>query len=111
MTTNPFDELELHERRRVWWAFFWRGLVITACSTIGGALAGAVIGFFAGIVVGLLHYDVHAPGIQLLFKVLGGLAGFAVGVALSWQYVRWIFGVRLGGFRLALIRENRSASV
>ena len=111
MSANPFDELELRDRRRVWWAFFWRGLVITVCSGAGGAVAGAVAGFLAGIVVALLHYDVHAPAIQLLFKALGGLAGFAVGVALSWQYVRWIFGVRLGGFRLALVRESPRAPV
>jgi len=111
MPTITFDELVPRERLRVWWAFFWRGLVITACSTAGGAVAGAILGLFAGIVVGILGYDAHSSGPQLVFKVLGGAAGFAVGLALSWQYVRWVFRARLAGFRLALIRESSGAAV
>jgi ABC-type amino acid transport system permease subunit len=111
MPTATFDELAARERLRVWWAFFWRGLVITLCSAAGGAIAGAVLGLFAGIAVGILGYDAHSHGPQLLFKVLGGAAGFLVGVALSWQYVRWLFRARLAGFRLVLVREPSGAAV
>ena len=81
------------------------------CSGAGGAVAGGVLGLFAGIAVGMLGYDAHAPGPQLLFKVLGGMAGFLVGLALSWWYVRWLFRTRLGGFRLVLVREPSGAAV
>jgi hypothetical protein len=111
MPTTTFDELVPRERLRVWWAFAWRGLVIAVCSAASGAIAGGVLGFFTGVAVGILGYDAHSPGPQLLFKILGGAAGFAVSLALGWQYVRWLFRARLAGFRLVLVREPSGAAV
>jgi len=111
MATSAFDELRQRERLRVWWSFFWRGLVITICSGVGGAIAGAVLGFFAGIAIAILGYDAHAPGPQLVFKILGGAAGLTVALVLYYQYVRWLFRARLAGFRLALVREPPGAAV
>jgi len=104
--TSAFDELLPRERLRFWWAFCWRGLVISACGFAGGFIAGFLLGFFASITMAMLGYDTRAPGPHLVFKILGGAAGLGVGLVLSYQYVRWVFRARLAGFRLVLARES-----
>ena len=111
MPTTTFDELPSRERLWVWWSFLWRGFVITVCSGLGGAIAGFVIGFVVALVGSSLGHNVREPGVQLLIRALAGTAGFAIGLVLAYQYVRWLFLARLGGFRLLLVREPSGAAV
>ena len=105
MDVTTFDDLRHHDQLRVWWSFTWRGLVISLCGALGGGIAGLFIGFAVGIAAVILGHYPLSPGLQLLVKILSGLAGFAAGLALSWLYIRWLFRTRLSGYKLLLVRE------
>jgi len=105
MSTTTFDELVLRERRLVWWAILWRGLLVTICSSLGGGLAGFLIGFIVGVVDLLLGHNLLGSHEHVIIQVLSGLSGLVIGLAVYWQYIRWLFRARLGGFRLLLIRD------
>lgn len=99
-----FEDLSGRERLAITWAFWWRGLVVTACSTVGGGIAG----YF---VVALWQVLCHAFGIVLapetamtVAKTIGGAGGLVVGLFFLWLYMRWLFATRLAGFRLRLER-------
>jgi len=111
MANTTFDDLTPRERWRVWWAFIWRGLVITVCSTLAGAVAGFAIGFIVAFAGAAHGHDARDPGVQRLIRVLAGTTGCVIGLVLGWQYVRWLFCASLGGFRLALVRESSDATV
>jgi ABC-type amino acid transport system permease subunit len=111
VSTTTFDHLNSRDRLRVWWAFMWRGFVVTICSTLAGAISGFIIGitvvFVAAVMAQLGHgFDTYLPA-----RVLPGLAGIPIGLWFTWRYVRWIFRARLAGFRLCLVREPSGASV
>jgi hypothetical protein len=111
MSIITFDDLPPRERRLVWWSIAWRGFVISGCGAVGGGVAGCVIGFIVASISPAFGHNVREPGVMLLIKTLGGIAGFVVGLALSWPYVRWLFRARLGGFKLLLVRDPERAAV
>ena len=111
MSTTTFDALGSQEQLRIAWAFMWRGLIMTLCSLVAGFIAGFILGFIAAIVARSLGYDVTGLGFRHVAQTLGGAAGLVIALVITWQYIRWLFRSRLGGFRLTLVRENAGAAV
>ena len=111
MPTLTFDDLAPRERRLVWWGILWRGLVVTICSSLGGGIAGFIIGFVVGVADLLLGHNLLGSREHLIVMILSGLGGLVIGLAVYWQYVRWLFHARLGGFRLLLVRDPPSSVV
>lgn len=92
-------ELEITWKRviKIWWAFFWRNILIVILSTI----AGFIIGFslsFAGRLFG------SPEGTVSLFRQV---LSIAVGLALSLLPVKWILGKDFGEFRLVLLHKEQ----
>ena len=102
---SAFDRLDATSRRAVGWGFLWRSLVITLLSVLCGAVTGFIIGAVGAIVAIVMGVDTNGASFLWTVKILGGAAGFGMGLVLFWQYVRWIFKANLGGFRLQLVRE------
>jgi hypothetical protein len=103
---NPlqFEDLSGRERLALTWAFWWRGLIVSACSMAGGGIAGYLL-------VTLWQVLRHAFGIVVapdmvmpIGKTIGGAGGLIVGLFFLGLYIRWLFGARLAGFRLRLER-------
>jgi ABC-type amino acid transport system permease subunit len=111
VSTITFDNLDSRERLRVWWAFMWRGFVLTICSSLVGAIIGFLVGITVVIVATIMARFGHGFDTYLPTRVFAGLAGVPIGLVFAWQYVRWIFRARLAGFRLFLVRDPSGASV
>lgn len=108
-STIAFDRLEFRSRIAVAWAFFWRALLITIASTLGGGVAGFILGVAAAIVATMLGVSTSGEGFLLFARILGGTAGLAIGILLFWQYIRWLFRAKLGGYHLRLVRDLQDA--
>jgi len=70
-----------------------------------GGLVGSVLGFSAGLVAGLLGYGGSIERLQFAVRLPSGVVGLAISLVVFWQYIRWLFLARLGGYRLRLMRE------
>jgi ABC-type amino acid transport system permease subunit len=97
-----FDELSSRDKWRFAWGFFWRGLCIAALSMLGGAIAGAVIGFVTVIIARILGKSL--ADVMLLIRILSGTAGLFIGFAFLWQLLRWYFRAKWFGHRLRLVK-------
>lgn len=106
---TAFDRIEFRSRVAVAWGFFWRAMLITIASTLGGGIAGFILGVLAAIVATSLGVSPSGQGFLLLAQILGGAAGVAIGILLFWQYIRWLFRVKLGGYHLRLVRDIQDA--
>ena len=62
------------------WFFFF------LIATIGGLLLGGVIGFILGALLAIAHVELG------VIKLICGVAGFVVGVPLSYFTFRWVVG-------------------
>jgi hypothetical protein len=88
-------ELEITWSRvmSIWWLLMWRTL-------LGGALAGAILGFKIGFVGALLRYP---PGSTTpLSAIVGGLAGLCWGIVV----IRMALKKNYSGFRIALVTNS-----
>jgi ABC-type amino acid transport system permease subunit len=92
-----FASLPRSTRLAIAWGFFWRGILITVASGVAGGVIGAVLGFLAALAG--LQPDTSA------FKALPVVGGGIVGLAFFYLYVQWLFGAKLSGFKLQLIRQ------
>lgn len=101
MNKLDIKALSLSSKARICWGFFWRGMVITLSSLVGGALLGGVIGAICAV------FGVSAP----LTSALGGLMGALSGAVFLYFYVRWLLSARLGKFRLVLVHAQEQAPV
>jgi hypothetical protein len=93
-----FDSLTGGEQFSLCWSFLWRALVAAAGASIGGAVLGFVFGFIVALT---------APGDPASVKAAAGLGGLFLGLVAGgiayYLYVSWLFGARLGSFKLALV--------
>ncbi len=92
-----YSSLAFGQRFAVAWGFFWRGVLITLGSMIGGGVFGGIIGFAAAM-LGL------PPENKGVITLLGMAAGGIVGVLFFWLYVNWLFAARIAGHRLRLVK-------
>ena len=98
-----FDNLTSADKWRFAWGFFWRSLCVAVLSALGGAVAGALIGFVTVVIAQSVGGSL--ADVELLIRILGGLAGLLVGFASLWQLIRWCFRARWFGYRLRLVKE------
>jgi hypothetical protein len=104
-----FDALAFRSRIKIVWAFCWRAVIVTLASTIGGGIAGFLVGALLGIGASMLSYSVSSDAFKHTAQVFGGLAGAVVGVFAVWQYIRWLLSANLGGYRLRLVPHESDA--
>ncbi len=102
-----FDEITSSQKRAIYWGFLWRVFAITLCSLVAALIVGFVAGLLAGLVAALMGTNIqdHPHSVQLV----GALVGLGVSCYAWWHYVRWLFSVPLGGFRLRLVRDSPDA--
>ena len=103
--TVEFDQLEFRSRAGIAWGFLWRGTLATLASGVLAALCGFILGLIAGVAAPLLGYRGSVERLIAAIRVPSGVIGLAIGLAIFWQYVRWLFRARIGGYRLRLERE------
>lgn len=97
-------ELEITFGRiiRVWWAWFWRNVLILIFGLLPVSLAvGMIIGFLMGLA------GLHPGAIRGFSMALGMLLGAAASVVPIWL----ILGERYGNFRLVLVAADEADSV
>jgi hypothetical protein len=83
---------------RVWWAHYWRNLLI--------GLAGAVVAGFVGFVIGVAA---GAMGIDSAALILVTIPiGMLIGMAVSVIPMKLILGKDFGEFRLVLLSKEES---
>jgi ABC-type uncharacterized transport system permease subunit len=88
-----FMETLDHSKRRVlaiWWLLLWRSLVF-------GFLGGFAVGFMIGLVLGLLRVSPHT------IDAISSIAGFCVGLAVSFLVLRSALRKRFRDFRIVLV--------
>ena len=103
---TAFDRLDFRARMAIAWAFFWRAVLVTGASTLGGGVAGFVLGIAATMLGTMFGVNTSGEAFLLFVRILAGAAGLAIGIALFWQYIRWLFGSKLGGYDLRLVLEE-----
>lgn len=101
-TLLTVDDLDATARRAVMVGILWRGLVVNLLVVVASALGGFAVGFLFSFVAAMAGV-VPGPALKNLVVGLSTLAGFVVGLYASWQYIRWLFRVRLGGYHLRLV--------
>ena len=89
---------------RLFWGFFWRGIIYMLASGIVGGLAGAILGVATAVVVYLSGASPPPELTTLYLQVAGGLLGVVVAVLLFTVYIRWLLRARFGSLRLVLVR-------
>jgi hypothetical protein len=102
---EPFvtvDQLDASGRRAVMIGFLWRGLVLNVLVAAIGGIVGFAIGFVLSLGLRLFHVAPH-PAHQTVAILLAGVGGFVIGLYGLWQYIRWLFRVQFGGYRLRLV--------
>lgn len=99
-----FEELSRRERLAITWAFWWRGVIIAVCSTVGGAVAGYFLVALWQALRQMFGVVLPPEMVMPVAKTIGGAGGLIVGLFSLWIYMRWLFGTRLAGFRLHLER-------
>lgn len=98
------SQLSKGDWMRLFWGFFWRGMLYMLASGIVGGLAGALLGIATAVVVYLSGASPPPEVRTLYLLVAGGLLGLLVGVLLFTVYIRWLLRARFRGLRLALVR-------
>ncbi len=63
--------------------YFKAWIIFFLIATIGGMVIGGIIGFFIGAAMGVAGMDLG------LIKIVCGVAGFLVGIPLSYFTFRW----------------------
>ena len=109
METIPpveFDRLELRSRAAIVWGFAWRALLAVLASAVCGLLVGVLLGFSIWLAAALFGYRGSPERLQRAGLFPSAVVGVAIGIAIYWQYVRWLFRARLGGYRLRLTRDG-----
>lgn len=96
MKRLEIETLPFSSKASICWSFFWRGLVITICSSVCGVLIGGIAGF----ILGALGISRHA------ISIVGGLLGLIISIFFIYVLVRWLLSSRLGRFRLVLISAS-----
>lgn len=94
-------ELEITFGRimRVWWAWFWRNVLILIFGLLPISL---VIGMIVGFVLGLA--GLHPSSIRGFSMALGMFLGIAASIVPIWL----ILGERFGNFRLVLVAVDET---
>lgn len=83
---------------QIWWAFFWRNILIMIPAMLVGGLAGGVVGVLLGLA------GARPETIRLAtFPV-----GFLVGAASSIIPLKMILGKDFGEFRLVLLSKSQA---
>jgi ABC-type amino acid transport system permease subunit len=98
-----FEEVSASSKRAVYWAFLWRGFVVTLCSGVAGFVVAFVLGMFATTLGAAFGLELIRTASFL--KVLGGASGLTMGLISYWFFVRWVFASEIAGFSLRLVRE------
>ena len=76
----------------VWWSFAWR-------ATVFGAIGGGVLGFIAGIVLGVI-------GRLDLATVVGAIAGYAAAIPVSMWCMKHILNKSFNGYSVRLVKNE-----
>lgn len=89
-------EVNLRNAVCIWWAFVWRATLFTFIVSI-------VIGFVAGVVLGVAGKSEHA-------RIVGTLVGYLVSIPISVLVFRHILEKRYKNFRIVLV-PNKTVEV
>ena len=84
---------------QIWWAFFWRNVLILIPATLVGALLGGIV----GVVLGIAGANPDTVRIAT-FPI-----GFLVGASSSIIPLKMILGKDFGEFRLVLVSKTPPA--
>lgn len=107
MTAVDFKTLPLGAKLAITWSFFWRALLVSIASMLCSGMAGGVLGFMIGLVLGAAGFPIEA--IQLFGALVGFVLGIGFGFLFFLLYVQWLMSSRLGRFRLQLVHADHSA--
>jgi len=103
---KQFQDLETSKRSGIVWGFFWRGLVATLCSALGGGLIGGLLGLLVGVTNRYLHFAKTQEELLSIAEVLGTCGGIAVAIVVFWFYVAWLFRGRYFGYRIGVVQDE-----
>lgn len=109
-SVHSVDELDEAARRRVMSGVLWRWIVISLASL----LIGGLIGFLTAGIFDVVSFAVNGSAFPLelryIRQVVIVVLSFTVGLALVWQYFRWLFRVHFGEYRLRLVSDRDQGS-
>ena len=97
------SQLSMGDWLRVFWGFFWRGVIYILAIAIVAGLAGALLGVVIAVVAKI--FGASVPSAPIL-QVVGGLTGLVVSVLGFTVYLRWLLRARFGSLRFALVRTH-----
>lgn len=80
---------------KVWWAFFWRSVLLAVAVSM-------VLGFIIGLVFGLIGIP------QDTIQRVGAFAGFIAGIAASVYCMQMILAKNFGEFQVVLLSRDAS---
>ena len=81
---------------KVWWAFFWRGMVALIAAAVAVMILGGIIGF----ILSLLGASLQTAQLVML------PISFVIGLAVSIVPMKLILGKDFGEFRLVLLQKE-----
>jgi ABC-type amino acid transport system permease subunit len=99
-----FDNLAEREKWRFVWGFLWRSI----CAGLVSLVAGFVVGFVLGLIIAIVARVSGTSSADYIWtiRIVGGICGFGVGIAVLWQLIRWYFRANWFGHRLVLLRAD-----
>src|SRR6202008_1074207 len=94
------DALPTRDQFTVFWGFVWRSVIMLLATFV----VGFVLSMIAAVFMGLLGLVTGFEGdnLQSFQKAVGLLAAFAIGMALTWHFLRWLFQSKMGRYRVLL---------
>ncbi|MBN8281217.1 MAG: hypothetical protein J0M16_11450 [Gammaproteobacteria bacterium] len=104
-----FGTLPTEDRRRVFWALFWRQFVVGAIGAIALLVIQAPLGWLLPPLLQLL--GVGNPGIAMTGRIIGMALGLCISAMVTWGTLEWWTDVTIKGYELRFVRRPESASV
>jgi ABC-type amino acid transport system permease subunit len=97
-----FDALAERDKWRFLWGFLWRSICATVVSFVASFVAGVII----GIVIAIVARVTGTPSADYIWttRIVGGICGLGVGLAVLWRLIQWYFRANWFGHRLVLLR-------
>jgi ABC-type amino acid transport system permease subunit len=99
-----FRELEFSDQLRFMWGWCWRGFCITVPATLGAMMVGCILGGMFGLVMAILHKDIH--GAKLTLQFLGGTVGVVAGFAGLFPLISWLTNANIGKYELWIVKTR-----
>lgn len=105
MTHYTLQTLERQEAGAVHLGIIWRGVVVVLGSNITGIIVANALGVLLGNMLADSGKDL-SPSMITALSYAGVALSVLIGIAFIYINLRWLLSVRLGNYRLVLVRNE-----